>query len=150
MHVDKLQYIRISLRLLGCILHALIKIVDDPTGSSSDGCCESLSDDDLQTSSISTPAENYLWGLERGKQYSRRNVVISVTKERGRSAFAARDFEAGAFVCEYASQVTTPNDSKFTEERNAVLGIGSYCLDAVLDGKEITFDASTRINDPGR
>ena len=37
--------------------------IDDLTDSSSDGCRESLSDD-LQTISISTPAENYLWGLK--------------------------------------------------------------------------------------
>ena len=118
--------------------------------SSDDECRKGMSDQDLETSSISIPEENYLRGLLRGKKISRRNVVIASVLGRGRSTFAARDFVAGSFVCEYASVVTTPNNSTWSEDRNAALNIGSYCLDATLDGKCITFDASSRVNDPGR
>jgi len=123
--------------------------IEDVVQSSDEECREGMSDQDLQTSSISTPEENYLWGLLRGKKLSRKNVVIASVPGRGRSAFAARDFVAGSFVCEYASIVTTPN-SIWSEDRNTVLNIGCYCLDATLDGECITFDASSRINDPGR
>ena len=36
------------------------------------------------------------------------------------------------------------------KERNAELRIGCYCLDATYKGVKYTFDASARINDPGR
>lgn len=69
---------------------------------------------------------------------------------RGRSAFAARAFNPGQYVCEYASTVRKTLDPDWGEERNGELGIGCYCLDATYQGVKYTFDASARINDPGR
>lgn len=122
----------------------------DMQDSSDDGCREGMSDSDNSIQiSTTTPAERYLWGLQRGKQLSRSNVLVANVKGRGRSAFAAKNFCPGDFVCEYASCIRDPDDS-WSEERNASLGIGSYCLDATYQGKVVTFDASSRINDPGR
>ena len=110
---------------------------------------EALSDEDDTPHPLSHPCERYLWGIMKGKRYSRDNVSIAEVDGRGRSAFAARAFNAGDFVCEYASCVRSPNDV-WSEERNDELGVLSYCLDANYKGKPVTFDASMYINDPGR
>ena len=52
-----------------------------------------------------TPREKYLWGLLKGTQFSRKNVTIKEVTGRGRSAFAAKSFKAGDFVCEYQGVV---------------------------------------------
>ena len=36
------------------------------------------------------------------------------------------------------------------DERNASLGLGCYCLDAVYNNETFVFDATASINDPGR
>jgi len=91
-----------------------------------------------------------MWGLLKGKAYSRRNVTIKQVENRGRSAFANRNFRAGDFVCEYGSSVRVRTTPDWAEERNEDLGIGCYCLDASYKGIIYTFDASMRIKDPGR
>ena len=68
----------------------------------------------------------------------------------GRSAFAARSFKPGQYVCEYASLVRKTTNPDWGEERNVELGIGCHCLDATYKGVKYTFDASARINEPGR
>ena len=108
-----------------------------------------MSDEDDRQNPLALPREKYLWGLLKGKKYSRANVSIAEVQGRGRSAFAAKDFAAGDFVCEYASCVRSPEDT-WSERRNEELGILSYCLDATYEGKPVTFDASPYINDPGR
>ena len=108
-----------------------------------------MSDDDSRPHPLALPGEKYLWGLLKGKSYSRANITVAKVKGRGRSAFANREFTAGDFVCEYASCIRSPEDS-WSEERNECLGILSYCLDAFYNGKPVTFDASPYINDPGR
>ena len=71
--------------------------------SSDDGQREGMSDEESRPNPLALPCEKYLWGLLNGKAYSRANVIIAEVKGRWGSAFAARDFSAGDFVCEYAS-----------------------------------------------
>lgn len=122
--------------------------------SSDDGHREGLSDSSLNCDSelyeLATPAEKYLRGLQMGKAHSRANVLIKEVEGRGRSAFAAHVFQSGDFVCEYASCVRERTYPDWAEERCAQLGIGCYCFDANYKGKTYTFDASTRLKDPGR
>ena len=71
--------------------------------SSDDGPGEGMSDEDSRPNSLALPYEKYLWGLLKGKAYSQANIIIVEVKGRGRSAFAARDFSAGDFICKYPS-----------------------------------------------
>lgn len=101
---------------------------------------------------LATPKEKYLWGFLKGTEFSRNNVTIRPVKGRGRSAFAAKSFNAGDFVCEYRGVVRKKEKGKpdYGDQRNASLGLGSYCLDATFENVEYTFDATASINDPGR
>ena len=117
---------------------------------SNDSPHEGFSDTDSEPGVLATPKECYLWGLLKGRQYSRKNVSIMLVPGRGRSAFAARAFNPGQFVCEYASLLRKTVDPDWGEQRNAELGIGCYCLDATYQGVKYTFDASAHIKDPGR
>ena len=99
---------------------------------------------------LATPREKYLWGLLKGPEFSRKNVELRVVPGRGRSAFAARQFKGGDFVCEYRGEVREKQEDDWGDRRNASLGIGSYCFDATHEGKTYVFDASGSINDPGR
>ena len=94
--------------------------------------------------------ERYLNGLMNAKKRSRKNVKVAYVRGRGRSAFAARNFTPGDFVCEYPSVVREKEEPDRTEESNAEIGVGCYCLDAIYKGKMYTFDASPKCNDPGR
>ena len=85
-----------------------------------------------------------------GPEFSRKNVELRVVPGRGRSAFAARQFKGGDFVCEYRGEVREKQEDDWGDRRNASLGIGSYCFDATHEGKTYVFDASGSINDPGR
>lgn len=69
---------------------------------------------------------------------------------RGRSAFAAKHFESGDFVCEYRGVVRQKHGDDWRDQRNASLGIGCYCFDVTYEGTTYVFDASASINDPGR
>ena len=69
---------------------------------------------------------------------------------RGRSAFAARNFKAGDFVCEYRGVVRRKDKEDWGDLRNASLGLGCYCLDATYENIQYVFDATASINDPGR
>ena len=69
---------------------------------------------------------------------------------RGRSAFAAKPFTAGDFVCNYGGVVRKKVAEDWGDERNASLGLGCYCLDAVYAHETYVFDATASINDPGR
>ena len=60
---------------------------------SDNGPYEGFSCDDDTPTNLATPRECYLWGLLKGKKYSRRNVTCRMVKERGRSAFANRSFK---------------------------------------------------------
>ena len=86
----------------------------------------------------------------KGKEYSRANVIIKDTQDRGRSAFAARPFKDGDFVCDYGGVVRKKMVEDWGDERNASLGLGCYCLDAVYNNETFVFDATASINDPGR
>ena len=87
---------------------------------------------------MQTPRECYERGMQDAKQLSRQNVIIRKVKARGRSAFAARHFNSGDFICEYSSVVRIRTDDddedEWGEQRNAQLGIGCYCLDATYRG----------------
>lgn len=88
----------------------------------------------------------------KGKAYSRANVVVQYQHERGRSAFANRNFAAGDFVCEYASCLKLKSEAMRLDDdgRYQSLGLGCYSLDAFIDGHWWTFDATGTINDPGQ
>lgn len=64
------------------------------------------------------------------KEYSRSNVIVKEVEGRGRSAFAAREFRAGDFICDYRGVVRKKVGEDWSDERNASLGLGCYCLDA--------------------
>ena len=78
-------------------------------------------------------------------RYSRDNVHI----DEG-SAFAAKSFNAGDFVCEYKGVVRKKIAEDWGDQRNASLGLGCYCLDAIYKRTTYVFDATASINDPGR
>ena len=54
---------------------------------------------------LANPKERYLWGLLKGKEYSRANVTVKEVPGRGHSAFAAKNFRSGDFVCDYGGVV---------------------------------------------
>ena len=54
---------------------------------------------------LATPKEKYLWGLLKGKRYARENIAIKEVKGRGWSAFAAKNFKCGDFICDYSGVV---------------------------------------------
>ena len=99
---------------------------------------------------MATPKEKYFWGLLKGQNYSRSNVIVMEVPGRGRSAFAAKPFTAGDFVCNYGGVVRKKVAEDWGDERNASLGLGCYCLDAVYAHETYVFDATASINDPGR
>lgn len=88
-------------------MYITIVVLDD---SDSGGKREGMSDTDDQPHRLATTHEKYLWGLLKGRDYGRSNVIIAEVEGRGRSAFAAWNFAAGDFVCEYASCIRSPND----------------------------------------
>lgn len=99
---------------------------------------------------LATTKEKYLWGLLKGSQFSRDNVIVKEVAGRGRSAFAARSFNAGDFVCEYKGLVRHKEKDDWGEQRNASLGLGCYCLDATYENVTYVFDAAGSVCDPGR
>ena len=111
---------------------------------------EGFADPNNAPNPIATTKEKYLWGLLKGKEYSRANVIVKETQDRGRSAFAARQFKDGDFVCDYGGLVRKKVGEDWGDERNASLGLGCYCLDAVYNNETFVFDATASINDPGR
>ena len=125
----------------------------DEYSSSEGGRREGLSDSSNSASSdllsLATPAEKYLHGLLMGRDHSRSNVTIKEVEGRGRSAFANKNFSAGDFVCEYSSNVRIRSMPDIYEERNEELRIGCYCLDACYQGTMYTFDATSKVKDPG-
>ena len=86
----------------------------------------------------------------KGTRYSRDNVHIDEVEGRGRSAFAAKSFNAGDFVCEYKGVVRKKIAEDWGDQRNASLGLGCYCLDATYECTTYVFNATASINDPGR
>lgn len=48
---------------------------------------------------LESPKEKYFWGLLKGREFSQHNVTIRRVEGRGRSAFAAKSFQPGDFVC---------------------------------------------------
>ncbi|XP_065919571.1 uncharacterized protein [Dysidea avara] len=116
-----------------------------------DNCTnEGFQDNSTTPHPLATTKEKYLWGLLKGKQYSRQNVIVEEVSGRGRSAFAAKTFKAGDFVCEYGGVVRKKHGEDWGDQRNASLDIGCYCLDATYDNVTYVFDAAASINDPGR
>jgi len=109
-----------------------------------------MTDSDSSPAPFATPKEKYLNGLLKGPALSRRNVHIGYIDGRGRSAFAAKYFQPGDFVCEYGAVRRVSEKVDKGEERNAQLGLGCFCLDAHYEGVKYTFDASPKCNDPGR
>ena len=77
-------------------------------------------------------------------------MEIKIVEERGCSAFAAKSFKSGDFICEYGGTLRRKVRDDQDNERNASLGLGCYCLDAVHNGETYVFDAIASINDPGR
>ena len=67
-----------------------------------------------------------------------------------RAGDAAKLFKAGDFVCDYGDMVQTKVKEDWGNQRNASMGLGCYCLDAVYVNKTYVFDATASINDPGR
>ena len=110
-------------------------------GSSSEGPYEGMTDDDADPHPLATPSESYLWGLLKGKGYSRSNVIVRTIDNHQKGAYATKDFHAGQFVCEYGSSVAMVEE---TDEKR------KYCLFATYQGQQYVFDATSRVNDPGR
>lgn len=69
---------------------------------------------------------------------------------RGQSAFAAKEFDAGDFVCEYCGVVRRKTSDDWGDQRNASLGLGCYCYDVMYENEAYVIDATASINDPGR
>lgn len=86
------------------------------------------------------------------REYGRGNVKIKSVEERGHPAFAAKTFEAGDFICEYGGIIRRKLKvgDNWGDERNASLGLGCYCLDAVHNGETYVFVATASIYDLGR
>ena len=59
---------------------------------------EGFKDSSITPHPLVIPREKYIWGLLKGPDYSRQNVIIEEVKGQGRSAFASKDFKAGNFV----------------------------------------------------
>jgi len=98
---------------------------------------------------LATPREKYLWGILKGRDISRRNVIDKCVNDgRGRSAFAAKSFYAGDFVCKYRGFVQKTTHDDWGDKRNASLDLGSYCYDVTYNNYVI--DVTASINDPGR
>ena len=108
------------------------------------------SDDDVHQADVATPAEKNKWGLTKGPALSRKNVEVRMSVSRGRSAYAARDFNPGDFVCEYRGVLKSKTESLQDEKHYEELGLGCYCFDVEYEGKIFTIDATDTINDPGR
>ena len=121
-----------------------------PSDDDNDGPREGMTDSDSPSAPYATSKEKYLNGLLKGPALSRRNVKIGYVKGRGRSAFAAKSFDPGDFVCEYGAVLRTSEKPDKGDIRNSKLGLGCYCLDAPYEGKLYTFDAAPKCNDPGR
>ena len=68
-------------------------------GIDSDDDIEGFNDPSNSPYPIATPKEKYLWGLLKGKNYDRGNVIVKHVEGRGRSAFAAKPFMAGDYIC---------------------------------------------------
>ena len=66
----------------------------------------------------------------KGKDYARSNVVVKEVQGRGCSAFTAM---AGDFVCDYGGIVRKKVAEHWRDQRNASMGLGCYCLDAVYE-----------------
>jgi len=111
---------------------------------------EGFKDDSETPHPLATPKEKYLWGLLKGRNFSRRNVDIKSVDGRGRSAFAAKPFKAGDFVCEYRGVVRKKTSDDWGDNRNASLGLGCYCYDVTYNNEDYVIDATGSINDPGR
>lgn len=119
--------------------------------SSDDGPREGLSDSGDEQNLLATPAERYFHGLLKGKQFSRANINIITVPGRGRGAAAAKNFNCGDFICEYAACVKPKSTNLASDEnRYSSLNLGCYELDAFHEGQWYTFDATGTINDPGR
>ena len=86
----------------------------------------------------------------KGKEYSRANVIVKETQDRGCSAFAARPFKDGDFVCDYSRVVRKKMVEDWGDERNSFLGLGYYHMGADYNNETFVFDATASINDPGR
>jgi len=109
------------------------------------------SDDDVHQAPLATPYEKNKWGLTKGPTLSRKNVDVKLsTSGRGRSAYAARNFSPGDFVCEYRGVRKSKAESIQDEQHYRDLGLGCYCLDVEHEGTTFTIDATDTINDPGR
>ena len=111
---------------------------------------EGFKDDSDQPHVLATPKERYLWGLLKGRDFSRRNVTVKHVDGRGRSAFAAKAFNPGDFVCEYPGVVRKKTSEDWGDQRNASLGLGCYCYDVTYSNEAYVIDATASINDPGR
>ena len=112
---------------------------------------DQLSDSDLELHyTFNNPQEKYVHGMGKGKEVSRANVNVSIREDGERAGYAAKNFLAGNFVCEYAATVKLKETSLEEQETYKSLGLGCFCLDAEYNGKMYTFDATATINDPGR
>ena len=118
-------------------------------------CVDLLSSDSSDSDEsvpYATTKERYLKGLKHGRKRSKKNVLVGYVKGRGRSGFAARDFKAGDFVCEYVGTVREVDDCKndWGDISNQELDTGCYCLDVTFNGKNYVIDATNEPNHPGR
>ena len=72
----------------------------------------SISDSDGEAIPLfCTPREKYILGMLKGKKHSRANVDVKLRKDGERAGYAAKNFLAGDFVCEYAAIVKTKETS---------------------------------------
>jgi len=106
----------------------------------------SWADSDGEVPPFCNPREKYIRGMSKGKKHSSANVYVQIRTDGERAGYAAKNFMAGDFVCEYATTVKLKETSLKEQETYESLGISSFCLDAEYNGTMYTFDASATIN----
>ena len=115
--------------------------------SSDDGPREGLSESDGEQNPLT-----HFHGLLKGKTFQDQ-MLLSIKYQAGEEVLLEqKNFRTGDFICEYAACVKPQTLSIIRDDdrRYESLGLGYYALYACHDGQWHTFDATGKINDPGR
>ena len=89
----------LNIRVLMGVLHMCVKLISDSDSEPR----EEMTDSDSSAAPYATTKEKYLNGLLKGPALSRRHVDIGYVRGRQRTAYAAKDFYAGDFLCKYGA-----------------------------------------------
>ena len=79
-------------------------------------------------------------------------MTVDICSDGERSTYAAKDFNPGDYVSEYAASVR-PTDEEARKERDdqhRSNEMGCYMLEARFEGQEYLYDATLHLKDPGR